>query len=193
MKLQESKNDFYTRKAKEEGLPSRSVYKLKEIQEKFAILKKGDVVLDLGCSPGSWLVFTAHRIGRKGKVVGVDLSDFNISLPQNCQFIKADIMDSDLVAKVGKDFDVVLSDLSPKLSGIKEIDTENSFLICQKALQTALAVLKPGGNFVCKVFDNEMTSLFVNKTKKHFSFVKRFKPRPSKASREFYLIAKELL
>ncbi len=85
------KDDFYKRKAREEEFPSRSIYKLQEIDKKYNLIKKGDRVLDLGCAPGSWLLYLSRKIGDKGKVVGVDISDIQIQLPKNAKFLKKDI------------------------------------------------------------------------------------------------------
>jgi len=188
MKLAESKNDFYTNKAKQENYPSRSVYKLKEINEKFRVFKKEDIVLDLGCAPGGWLLYTAQKIGHKGTVIGMDLNDLKIDLPKNSHFIKASIKSFDFARVFGQSFDAVVSDLSPKLSGVKEIDAQNSFLLCLDALKIAVDVLKEKGFFVCKAFENETATQLVSEAKKYFSIVKKFKPAPSKASKEFYLI-----
>jgi len=92
MKREYSKNDFFTQKAKEENYPARSVYKLQEIDNKFKIFKKGDWVLDLGASPGSWLLYIGNKVSITGGVIGVDILDLNTGLPKNATFIKANVL-----------------------------------------------------------------------------------------------------
>ncbi len=190
MYRKDRQNEFYTTLAKKEGYPARSVYKLKEIDEKYKILKKGDRVLDLGSAPGSWLLYISQKVGDKGKVIGVDIEEIKIPQKANIVFIKKDIADLkelDLKDKV----EVVVSDLSPKTSGIKFLDSGKSLELAEKSFEIAKSVLLPGGNFVCKVFENEESEEFLKKVKNHFDFAKRFRPRAViKKSREFYIIGR---
>lgn len=187
------KNEFYTRKAKEEGYPARSVYKLQEIDEKYKIIRAGDKVLDLGCAPGSWLLYVSKKVGKKGEVFGIDTEKVKIPVGQNIKFLEKDIMklgDSE-IQEMGKNFQAVVSDLSPKTSGIGLVDAQESFELSQKALELAKKVLKPGGSFVCKIFEGESANKFFGEIKKNFEFVKRFRPKAvRKESREIYIICK---
>ena len=184
MKLHYSKTDPYTKKAKQEKYPARSVYKLEEIDKKYGLIKKGDKVLDLGCAPGSWLIYIAKKAGR---VVGVDVLDFKIKIPQNAIFLKRNIMSFDVWGK----YDVVVSDLAPSTSGIDFVDAERSLEYCERALKIAERVLNKGGNFLCKIFEGEGTDEFFKKVKNNFEFAKRFKPKASrKESREMYIVGK---
>lgn len=193
MDLKYSKKDFYTKKAKEENYPARSVYKLKEINEKYRIFKHGDKVLDLGCAPGSWILYISKEVGPpageagdKGRVVGVDIDNIKINLPKNAEFIKGDIME----IEVGGVFDVIVSDLAPSTSGIGFVDVEGSLELCERSFEITKKVLKSGGNFLCKMFEGEGTDEFFKKAKQYFKFIKIFRPKATrKGSREIYIIA----
>ena len=204
MYRKDRQNEFYTALAKKEGYPARSVYKLKEIDEKYEIIKKGDRVLDLGSAPGSWLLYISQKVGDKGKVTGVDIEEIKIPQKANITFIKKDIFDlerpevevdeadaSSSPFANARVFDVVVSDLSPKTSGIKFLDAGKSLELAEKSFEIAKSVLLPGGNFVCKIFENEESEEFFKKVKKCFDFAKRFRPKAViKKSREFYIIGR---
>ena len=190
MYRKDRKQDFYTILAKKEGYPARSVYKLKEINEKYKIIKKEDSVLDLGCAPGSWLFYISQKIGDKGRVVGIDKEDIKIAAKPNISFIKKNIFDLEK-SDFKKMFKTVVSDLAPKTSGLKFLDAKKSLELAEKSFEIAKSVLLPGGNFVCKIFESESSSQFFKKVEEHFDFVKRFKPKAVvKASKEFYIIGK---
>jgi 23S rRNA (uridine2552-2'-O)-methyltransferase len=184
------KHEFYTRLAREEGYPARSVYKLKEIDEKFHLIKKGDKVLDLGSAPGSWTLYLSRKVGNKGRVFGFDLEEIKIPLPSNVIFSQKDIAvleESDFKEK----YQAVVADLSPKTSGISEIDVARSLELSLNALEIAKVALKKGGNFVCKIFETETTAMFFKKVEADFKYAKRFRPKAViKGSREFYIIGK---
>jgi 23S rRNA (uridine2552-2'-O)-methyltransferase len=175
---------------KKEGYPARSIYKLKEIDEKYKIFNKGNKVLDLGCAPGSWLLYISQKVGNRGKVIGVDIEEIKVPPKANILFIKRSIFDlkeSDFKNK----FETVVSDLSPKTSGIKFLDAGKSLELAEKSFEMAKSVLSPGGNFVCKIFENKLSDEFFKKVKKFFSFAKIFKPKAViKKSKEFYIIGK---
>jgi len=186
--------DFYSKKAKAEGYPARSVYKLKEIDQKYRLIKKGSRILDLGCSPGSWLLWLSEKIGEKGEVVGVDIEDIKISLKKNIRFIKKDAMELEEDDLGLEKFDAVVSDLAPFTSGVKFADAEKTLDFCRAALAIAEKILKPGGAFLCKIFDSQETSSFFKEVQKRFKFAKRFRPKAvKKASREIYIIAKDFI
>lgn len=190
MYRKDRKQDSYTILAQKQGYPARSVYKLKEINEKYKIIKKGDRVLDLGSAPGSWLLYISQKVGSKGKAVGVDTEDVKILNNPNISFIKKDIFDLKEFDFKGK-FKTVVSDLAPKTSGLKFVDAEKSLELAEKSFEIARSVLMPGGNFVCKVFENESSSEFFKKVEGHFDFAKRFRPQAVvSTSKEFYIIGK---
>ena len=193
MLKEKSKKDFYTKKARQEGYPARSVYKLREIDEKHHLIKEGDRVLDLGCAPGSWLSYISEKIGQKGRVFGIDIADIKIPLQNNMAFLKKDIFeltDSDFM-KFNVKYNVIVSDLAPKTSGIRFVDVEKSLELCEKSFEIAQKILMTGGNFLCKIFEGESTKEFFNKIKRNFKFAKRFKPKASrKESKEIFIVGR---
>ena len=193
MKREFRKKDFFTQKAKEEGYPARSVYKLQEIDEKFGLLQKGFFVLDLGAAPGSWLLYIANKVSMTGKVVAVDILDLNIKPLNNTIFIKRDVLVDDFFDEplLNQSFDVVVSDMAPNTTGLLELDVANCLELTQKALDVSLKVLTKGGDFVCKIFEGPGTDNFVKEVKGYFQMIKRYRPRAvRRGSKEFYLIAK---
>ncbi|MDM8552978.1 RlmE family RNA methyltransferase [Desulfobacterales bacterium HSG2] len=185
--------DHLSSRAKKEKFPARSVYKLREIQRKNNLIKKGYKVLDLGCFPGSWLLYAAELTGKKGRVIGVDLKPLSIQVPPHVRTCIGDVLspDEELLSFIGKNFNVVLSDMAPTTTGNKHVDTARSFNLCQAALSIAHNVLKPGGAFVCKIFQGEDFQDFLHSVKAGFKKHKIFKPQSSrKASREIYIIGK---
>ena len=199
MKRKKSKHnkwaDHYTLKAKKEHFLARSVYKLKEIQQKYKVIKKRDRVLDLGCSPGSWLLYAADLTGKKGEVVGVDLkplsNEVSMKLPSNASMYVGDVLSisDDLSELIGGNYNVVISDMAPATTGNKTVDAARSFELCKAALIIAQDVLKPGGAFICKMFQGEDFKKFLDLVKTGFNKQKTFKPESSrKASKEIYII-----
>ena len=180
--------DHYTRRAKKEHFPARSVYKLKEIQQKYQVIKKGHKVLDLGCAPGSWLGYAAILTGEKGRVVGIDLKPVSGQLPTHTEIIIADVLSLDPKSLQHK-FDVVMSDMAPATTGHKDVDAARSYHLCESALGIARCVLVLGGNFICKIFQGPDFQKFADLVKANFNQQKIFKPRSSrKASREIFVI-----
>jgi len=183
--------DHYTRQARKDKYPARSVYKLKEIQQKNRVIKKGDSVLDLGCAPGSWLKYAAEVTGPSGRVVGIDLKPVTSALPEQVTVLTGDIFEmlDDLRAGTGPGYQVVLSDMAPATTGNKHVDAARSMGLCEAALYVARDVLRPGGGFVCKIFQGPDFQAFTDEVKKSFQKFKIFKPQSSrKASREIFII-----
>lgn len=183
--------DHYSRRAKKERFPARSVFKLQEIQSKHHLIKKGDKVLDLGCAPGSWLLYAANLTGNKGQVVGIDLKPVTEKVPPHVRIYNGDILtlDDRFFDSLGKDFNVVVSDMSPATTGNKHVDSARSYNLCQAALSIAQTLLIPGGSFVCKIFQGEDFKEFSDAVRSVFKSHKIFKPQASrKASKEIYII-----
>jgi len=183
--------DHYSRKAKKDNFAARSVYKLEEIQKKHRIIKKGDKIVDLGCAPGSWLQYAAGLAGNSGQVVGIDLKPLTIKMPPNARYFNADIlhMGEALLESIGDGYNLVMSDMAPATTGQKNVDSARSFELCQTALSLSEKLLKPGGCFVCKIFQGESFQTFSESVKKCFKHHKIFKPQSSrKASKEIYII-----
>ena len=186
-------DDPYTRRARQEQYPARSVYKLQEIQQRSRVIRRGDHVLDLGCAPGSWLIYAAEATGPSGRVVGVDLTPVTVALPAHASARTADVFElaEDPARFFDGLFDVVLSDMAPATTGSRVVDTARSFNLCQAALGIARQVLRPGGVFVCKIFQGEDVKQFTEAVKSGFAECKVFKTQSSrKASMEIYLIGK---
>lgn len=185
--------DHYTRKAKQDGYAARSVYKLEEIQARHRILRPGDRVLDLGCAPGSWLVFAARIVGAQGRVVGLDLKPVTIALPAQARALVADLQDTEAaLGQIGAEsFDVVLSDMAPATTGNRTTDAARSLDLAMSALAAARTRLKPGGGFVCKIFQGPDAKLFEAAVRRLFQETRLFKPQSSRrASREIFVIGK---
>jgi 23S rRNA (uridine2552-2'-O)-methyltransferase len=183
--------DHYSLKAQKEKYPARSVYKLQEIQKKYRLIRKGDRVLDLGCSPGSWLAYTAEITGQAGTVVGIDLKPVSIQLPVHVTIYKGDLLDPGeaLIHKLGRGFQAVISDMAPNTTGNKDVDAARSFDLCEAALNFSQGVLAPNGSFVCKIFQGELFQAFTERVKAQFKRQHIFKPQSSrKASKEIFII-----
>ena len=186
--------DHYTQRAKRERFPARSVYKLQEIQKKYTIIKKGNNVLDLGCAPGSWLLYTTDLTGNTGRVIGIDLEPVTVNVPSHVRVYIADILllSDDFSKSLGTDFNVVLSDMAPSTTGNKFVDSTRSFDLCRTAMSIAQMTLIAGGSFVCKIFQGEDFKTFIDSVRSVFNNHKIFKPKSSrKASKEIYVIAFE--
>jgi 23S rRNA (uridine2552-2'-O)-methyltransferase len=156
------------------------------------LLRPGDRVLDLGCFPGSWLLYAAEQVGPRGRVCGVDLKPVTIGLPPQVHTVTADIlaMDRQLLPDGNGGFTVVLSDMAPATTGNKRVDSARSADLCRAALQVAIEVLAPQGRFVCKIFQGEDFKTFVDGLRPLFKKVSIFKPQSCrKASKEIYIIA----
>jgi 23S rRNA (uridine2552-2'-O)-methyltransferase len=180
--------DHYSRQAKKDRYPARSVYKLEEIQQKHRLIRKGDKILDLGCSPGSWLLYAAKLTGDKGRVIGIDLKPVKIQVASNTEVITGDVFEIN-AESLGNDFKVVLSDMAPATTGHKAVDAARSAGLCEAALAIAERVLLPGGSFVCKIFQGPDFNQFLDSVRTGFKSLKIFKPRSSrKASKEIYII-----
>ncbi|MFN7729304.1 MAG: RlmE family RNA methyltransferase [Bdellovibrio sp.] len=185
--------DFYFKKAKSENFAARSVYKLDEIDQKFKIIKAGQVVFDLGCSPGSWSQYASKKVGPTGRVLGVDLSPVTVKLA-NATFLEADLRDLNLEAVFADHgftppFDVVISDMAPKTTGIRITDQARSMELCELALETSRQYLKPGGHFVCKFFHSDDFVKLRDQIKKNFGEVHAMRPDSTRRiSKEIFLI-----
>ncbi len=185
--------DHLTRRARSENYPARSVYKLEEIQNRFKVMKKDDQILDLGCAPGSWMLYAAKQIGKNGRVSGIDLKQIDIKLPANVSAIQDDILNlnNSFFISENKKFDVVLSDMAPATTGRKDVDALRSFELCNMALKVADDFLTANGNFVCKIFQGNDFNSFQKNVKSRFKNCKIFKPESCrKQSKEIYIIAK---
>ena len=188
--------DFYFKKAKQDGYPARSVYKLEEAQQKFQLLRKGDAVLDLGCQPGSWSLYAAQVVGPTGVVVGVDIQP-GTQLVQRAGSAPIHFFLDDAFAEqteerikaIRQRFQVVLSDMAPRTSGNRWTDQQLSLRLAHRVVELAQRFLAKGGNLYCKVFEGEDFKELVDQVRPLFGQVKVVKPKSSRSeSREVFLL-----
>jgi len=182
--------DFYARKAKKEGLLARSAYKLEELDRKYHLINTADSVLDLGASPGSWLQYALKR-APKGIVVGVDRHAPDPGVAGQAKALVADVFEVDpaRLKQFASDYDIVLSDLAPATSGDPFVDSQRSLRLAERALELALALLRPGGRFVVKLFQGEDVPQYRDRLAGYFGDVRLFKPKSSRReSNEIYLV-----
>lgn len=188
------KRDKYYRKAKRENYRSRAVYKLKQLDFKYDIIRPGDVIVDLGASPGGWSQVAVELAGPESGIFAVDID--RMAPIDGVTFIRGDIRDQSIVDMllelVPDGVDVVISDMSPDISGNYSYDHARSIELCEHALGFASKVLKEGGNFVCKMFSGDMSGGFVRKVKPCFKEVHLDHPKASRASSsEVYVVGLE--
>lgn len=187
--------DPFVKQAQIDGYRSRSAYKLIELDEKDRLMRPGMRVLDLGSAPGGWSQVAAKAVGAKGRVLATDI------LPMdpigNVDFIQGDFTSDTVVEQIkawlgdGK-FDLVVSDIAPNLSGIDSADQARSIYFLELALDTVRLMLKPGANFVAKMFQGQGSDEYVKELRKHFGKISIRKPKASRPeSREVYIVAKE--
>ncbi len=192
--MDEHVNDPFVRRAKAEGYRSRAAYKLIEINERDRLFAPGQLVVDLGAAPGSWSQVAAARIGAKGRIVAVDLLPIE-PLP-GVTIIEGDFTADPILAAitnalVGARVDVVLSDLSPNLSGIASADQARSELLSELALDFVVHHMKPNGAFVIKTFQGSGFPALLATLRKQFDDVTSRKPEASRdRSAEMYLVAR---
>ena len=185
--------DHYTRRARKENYPARSVYKLEEMQKRYRLIHPGNRILDLGCAPGSWLKYAAQIAGPRGYVLGLDLKPVDLQLPGHVQTVVADIfaLDAAVTDILRPGFHVVLSDMAPATTGHGDVDAARSLHLCERALDLAREHLMTGGRFGCKIFQGPDSPGFIETVKHLFARCQIYKPQSSrKASREIFVIGK---
>ena len=191
--LKDHFDDVYVKKSKEEGYRSRASYKLLEIQHKDRLFKPGMTVLDLGAAPGGWSQVAAELVGKRGRVLASDIlpmdSIANVEFVQG-NFAERQVLDELLDRLSGARADLVISDMAPNMSGIKDIDQPQVMYLAELALNMTKSVLKPGAYFLVKVFQGEGFESFRQELRKNFDTVKTRKPKASRPkSHEIYLLA----
>ena len=186
--------DPYVQQARRDGWRSRAVFKLEQIDQKERLLRPDMVCVDLGSAPGSWSQYVTRKLKGRARIIAVDILPMD-SLP-DVEFIQGDFQDEavfaellDIVGEQGAD--LVMSDIAPNMTGTKAVDQPRSMYVAELALQLARRVLKPGGSFVCKVFQGEGFDVFVVDARLSFGKVRVMKPKASRSgSREVYLVAR---
>jgi len=185
--------DYYFLKAKSENYPARSVYKLKEIDAKFHIFRKGMKVLDLGAAPGSWSLGAAERIGESGRVLSCDLQEARTEFPPQVTFCQENVFERspefEAMLKSIAPFDVIMSDMAPLTTGTKFTDQARSLELCQEAFEVAKLYLAKGGSFVVKIFMGPDVMELLQPMRRAFAKVSAFKPQSSRAeSKETFYV-----
>ena len=191
--LKEHFDDEYVRKSQEDGLRSRASYKLLEIQDKDKLIERGMTVVDLGAAPGGWSQVAAYLVGDKGRVIASDI--LPIDFLAGVEFLKGDfteqaVLDQLLGMLPEGGADLVMSDMAPNMSGMRDIDQPRVMYLAELALDLARSVLRPGAYFLVKVFHGEGLREFEAQLKIDFASIKVRKPKASRArSSEIYLLA----
>lgn len=190
--LERQLNDPYVQRAKREGYRSRSAFKLIEIDDKYRVLKKGARVVDLGAAPGGWSQVAAKRIGESGKIVAIDLLEFDPLA--GVDFIQLDFLDpsapDQLKARLDGEADVVMTDMAANATGHRKTDHLKIVGLVEAAAEFAAEVLKPGGAFLAKVLQGGTEPALLTRLKRDFAIVRHVKPAASRAeSSELYLLA----
>ncbi|WP_409199824.1 RlmE family RNA methyltransferase [Methanobrevibacter sp. DSM 116169] len=190
---QEKKNDPFYKKAKNEEYRSRASFKLKQLDKKFKIIKTGNTVVDLGASPGGWSQVALEKVGEEGLVIGVDLNRIKPFEEENFHGIRGDFttdeVQNQITKLVGGKTKVLISDASPSLCGIKNIDQLNSYDLIESIIEIADNILENKGNLVIKAFQGSEYNTILNHLKKRFKILKTTKPSSSrKKSAEMYII-----
>ena len=187
--------DGFFRKAKREGYRSRAAYKLLEINQRFRVIQAGHVVVDLGAAPGGWLQVAAEAAGPRGRVLGFDLQPIQPLFRPQAETCELDILAQDAAERIGTlgggTVDCVLSDMAPRLSGIRDADRRNALELTRKALDIARAILKPRGSFLFKTFTGTEIEALLKEMSEHFETVQRVRSAATrKGSSEIYVVAK---
>lgn len=192
--LAEHFSDDYVKRAQKEGLRSRAVFKLEEIQKRDRLLKPGMTVVDLGAAPGGWSQFVAKTLAGKGRVIALDILPMDVL--EGVEFIQADFTTDEALATLrqrleGGKVDLVLSDIAPNMSGVGDVDQARIMHLAELALEFACEALKPGGSFLVKVFQGQGFQEYMRRLRDTFEDVASRKPKSSRSrSAELYLLAR---
>lgn len=193
--LNDHEKDEYVLRARREGYRSRASYKLLEIDEKFGLFRPGSVVVDLGAAPGGWTQIAVNKGGPKGFVVGLDLLD--IEPLEGAMLIKGDfteelVLDELMALLQDRPVDLVISDMAPNLSGMREIDQPQAIYLTELALEFACSTLRPGGALVMKCFEGSGIDNIREVIRSNFKQLNNFKPKASRGkSREIYVLGRK--
>lgn len=192
--LQEHFSDIYVKQAKAKGYRSRAAFKLLEIQQKDKLIRPGMVVVDLGAAPGGWSQVAESLIGAKGKIIALDILPMDV-LPGvtfiQGDFCELDVMQQVIVAAGETSVDLLLSDMSPNITGIADVDQIRAMHLAELSLVCAKHILKTGGSLLVKVFQGLGFDNFIKELRQAFTQVVVRKPDASRSrSREVYLLAK---
>ena len=192
--LREHFQDEYVKRAQEEGYRSRAVYKLLEIQRKDRLIRSGMTVVDLGAAPGGWAQLVAELVGKRGRVIALDILPMEPLAGVETlrgDFREQETLDGLLTVLGDRPADLVISDMAPNSTGIKAVDQSRRMYLVELALDLARQCLKPGGDLLLKVFQGEGFDALLKELRTNFAAVAVRKPKPSRSrSREVYLLAR---
>lgn len=194
--MMEHVNDPYVQLAKKEGWRSRAAFKLMEIDDKDRLLKPGEVVVDLGATPGGWSQVAAQRVGKSGMVFALDLLE--MAPIHGVHFIQGDFREDEILAQLetqlgGRQVGLVMSDMAPNMSGVPLVDQARIMHLAELGLEFSRQHLKPEGAFLVKVFQGSDFESFVKAMRATFSSVVVRKPDASRdRSAEIYLLGRTL-
>jgi 23S rRNA (uridine2552-2'-O)-methyltransferase len=191
MKLIDAKKDHYRKLSKEEGYRSRSAYKLIQLNESYHILKPGSTIVDVGCAPGGWLQVARKAVSHSGKVVGIDIQ--KVEQLEGVTILQGDIEDAQtinlIVETLNRKANTLLSDVSPKISGLWSVDHARQISLSKSSMRIATQILAKGGNAVLKIFEGELLKEFTEEAKDVFNRVHMTKPIASRQrSSELYMV-----
>lgn len=184
--------DRFTKAAKDRGFPARSVFKLEEIDRRVRLFRQGQRVLDLGAAPGSWSLYAAQKIGGKGQLLAIDLQPLGTAFPPNAEFVQGDALslENPELSRFAP-YDVVISDMAPSTTGMRDLDQTRSFELFMRALDIADALLAPGGSFVGKIFMGPDFPAAKKRLKELFAEDRAIRPEGTRTtSYEIFLIGK---
>ena len=192
--LKEHFDDEYVKRAQQEGYRSRASYKLLELNERDHLVKPGMTVVDLGAAPGGWAQIAADIVGRKGQVIALDILPMD-PIPEVI-IVEGDFREEAVLQQLlseidGRPVDLVMSDMAPNISGMNTVDQPRAMYLADLALDLARNVLKPGGDFVAKIFQGEGFEAYMKELRSSFAKVQIRKPKASRPrSREVYVVAR---
>lgn len=193
--LREHFDDHYVKLAQKQGLRSRACFKLLEIQQKDRILRPGMVLIDLGSAPGGWSQVAAQLLGSSGRIVASDILPMDALA--DVEFVQGDFTEDAVFDRIvelldGLPVDLVISDMAPNMSGLKAVDQPRAMYLAELALDLAQRVLRPGGDFLTKIFHGEGFEQYHQGLRQDFGKVYSRKPEASRPrSREVYLLARD--
>jgi len=193
--MSEHFDDHYVKMAQQKGLRSRSAFKLLELQEKYGLVKPGMVVVDLGAAPGGWCQVVCPLVGKSGRVLALDILEMEPI--GGVDFILGDFTEEESLQALeralgSRKVDLVLSDMAPNMSGMSTIDQAKAMYLAELALEFVRSHLKPGGDFVVKLFQGADFDAYVREVRSLFNKVQVRKPKASRPrSREVYLLARD--
>ena len=192
--LREHFNDPFVKQAQKDGYRSRASYKLLEIQEKDRLIRPGMSVIDLGAAPGGWSQVTSRLIGGQGRLIASDILEMDSIA--DVTFIQGDFTHDEVLQRIleavgDSHVDLVISDMAPNMSGTPAVDMPRAMFLCELALDLATRVLKPGGDFLIKIFQGEGFDVYLKDVRSKFDKVQMRKPSSSRdRSREQYLLGR---